>query len=77
MVAIRFLIREVWQKTGMEQIPLWERYDKGCLWFLARNPKWAEPSVDVERVKEVRDRKSECLSGTWVVEVYLTFTPFL
>ena len=26
MVAVRFLIRKVWQKVGMEQIPLWERY---------------------------------------------------
>ena len=47
--------------------------------------------MDVEKVKELRDsglgasaiakelgdRKSECLSGTGVVEVYLTFTPFL
>ena len=52
-MAVRFFIQKVWQKVGMEQIPLWERYDKGCLWFLARNPKWAEPSVDVVKVKEL------------------------
>ena len=31
------------------------RQDKGCLWFLVRNPQWAEPSVDVERVKELKE----------------------
>ena len=31
MVAVRFLIRKVWQKAGMEQIPLWERYGHRCM----------------------------------------------
>ena len=31
MVAVRFFIRKVSQKVGMEQIPLWERYGHRCM----------------------------------------------
>ena len=40
-------------KAVVNRSKRWDQKDKGCLWFLPRNPKWAEPSVDVVRVKEL------------------------
>ena len=63
-MAVRFLIAEVWQKVGMEQIPLWERYGHRCMnnrtigqtlcrRWLDRCDEGRKPFVGMEKVKEL------------------------
>jgi len=52
MVEVRFLIRKVLQKMGMEQIPLWERYEHlaewvGECWMVASK---ARPVIEALRM---------------------------
>ena len=62
-------------RADVQSLKALDRKDKRCLWFLMRNPQWAEPSADVVRVKELRDRKGDCLLRRLCRRGFLTQHP--